>query len=123
MVRARVLLLEDDPVLMGVLREVLEDESLDVTVFTSLDEIKAVIPQFPEAIVLSDFWDVHGHEALSVQPHSSRTPKAVLFHTVCGRHRWMHQPRHRLRSARSRRTWSVLSQPCAHAAAGNTVNA
>ena len=32
MARARVLLLEDDPILLGVLRGVLEDASLDVTV-------------------------------------------------------------------------------------------
>jgi DNA-binding NtrC family response regulator len=67
MVRARVLLLEDDPVLMDVLREVLEDESLDVTVCTSLGEIKAAIRQFPEAIVVSDSWNEHEHEALSAQ--------------------------------------------------------
>ena len=52
MARARVLLLEDDPILLGVLREVLEDESLDVTVCGSLDEIKAALRQYPEAIVV-----------------------------------------------------------------------
>ena len=54
MARARVLLSEDDPRLLGVLREVLEDESLDVTVCGSLDEIKAAVRQYPDAIVVSD---------------------------------------------------------------------
>ena len=67
MVRARVLLLEDDPILLGVLREVLEDASLDVTVCGSLDEIKAALRQYPEAIVVSDSWTAQDHETLRVR--------------------------------------------------------
>ena len=50
-----------------MLREVLEDESLDVTVCGSLDEIKAALRQYPEAIVVSDSWAAHDHETLSAQ--------------------------------------------------------
>ena len=67
MARARVLLLEDDPILLGVLRGVLEDASLDVTVCGSLDEIKAAVRQYPDAIVVSDSWTAHDHKTLSAQ--------------------------------------------------------
>ena len=57
MARARVLLLEDDPALLAVLRELFEDEELDVTVCSSLAEIQRGVVAFPGAIVVSDSWD------------------------------------------------------------------
>jgi DNA-binding response OmpR family regulator len=54
--RQRVLLLENDAALKGLLRELFEGEDLDVTACESLTELQACISQHPRAIVVSDSW-------------------------------------------------------------------
>jgi CheY-like chemotaxis protein len=56
MQRPRVLLFEDDPVLMSVLLELLSDEDIDVTRCESLEEIQVAVGEHPGAVVVSDFW-------------------------------------------------------------------
>ena len=54
--RQRVLVLENDVPLEGVLRELFEGEGLDVTACKSLTEMQARIQQYPRAAVVSDSW-------------------------------------------------------------------
>jgi DNA-binding NtrC family response regulator len=56
MARDRVLLLEDNVVLADVLRDLLDDEDLDVTVCRSLPELQRAMGQNPLAVVVTDSW-------------------------------------------------------------------
>jgi DNA-binding NtrC family response regulator len=64
--RQRVLLLENDAPLEGVLRELFDGEDLDVTACESLTELQACISHYPRAAVVSDSW-AHG-DYLSLSP-------------------------------------------------------
>ena len=65
--RQRVLVLENDAPLEGVLRDLFGDEGLDVTACASLAELQAGIQQYPRAAVVSDSWAQGDYLALSPQ--------------------------------------------------------
>jgi DNA-binding NtrC family response regulator len=54
--RSRILLLEDNAALRGVLLELLADEALDVTLCTSLAELRLAVAAHPGAVVVTDSW-------------------------------------------------------------------
>lgn len=56
MLRAHVLLLEDDVALRDVLIELFREEEVDVTLCASLPELRAGLVVHPEAVVVSDSW-------------------------------------------------------------------
>jgi DNA-binding response OmpR family regulator len=65
--RQRVLLLESDAHLEGVLRELFDDEALDVTACKSLAELQAGVKRYPHAAVVSDSWARGDYLAVSPQ--------------------------------------------------------
>jgi DNA-binding response OmpR family regulator len=56
MSRARVLLLEDDVALRGLLQEVLGLEGFVITAFESFDDVRRAAQQQDGEIILADFW-------------------------------------------------------------------
>jgi DNA-binding NtrC family response regulator len=56
MTRQRILLLETDGALQGVLCDLFGYEDLDVTVCNSLAELQAGVKRYPFAAVVSDSW-------------------------------------------------------------------
>ena len=70
--RQRVLVLENDAPLEGVLRDLLGDEGLDVTACESLAELQAGIQQYPRAAVISDSWAQGDYLSLSPRPRPRR---------------------------------------------------
>ena len=67
MERQRVLLLEDDAQLEGVLLELFDDEDMDVTMCKSLAELQVGVKRYPRAAVVSDSWARGDYLALSPQ--------------------------------------------------------
>ena len=65
MPRARVLLLEDDPPLLAVLRDLFALEDINVTRCDSLADLQAAIARCPKAVVVSDSWARGDHQTLS----------------------------------------------------------
>ena len=65
--RQRVLVLENDAPLEGVLRDLFGDEGLDVTACKSLTQLQAGIQQYPRAAVVSDSWAQGDYLELSPQ--------------------------------------------------------
>ena len=63
--RQRVLLLENDGPIEGVLCELFGDEGLDVTRCGTLDELRAGVKQYPRAAVVSDSWATGDYQHLS----------------------------------------------------------
>jgi DNA-binding NtrC family response regulator len=63
--RQRILLLENDSALQGVLCDLFGYEDLDVTVCNSLAELQANVNRYPRAAVVSDSWAVGDYGALS----------------------------------------------------------
>ncbi|HLZ25750.1 MAG TPA: hypothetical protein VKV73_00335 [Chloroflexota bacterium] len=63
--RQRILLLENDGALQGVLCDLFGYEDLDVTVCNSLAELRANVKQYPNAAVVSDSWAIGDYTALS----------------------------------------------------------
>lgn len=83
MSRQRVLLLETDAVLKGVLCDLFGDENLDVSVCTSLDDIQTLVRQYPHAAVVSDSWTAGDFQTLSTRHRAeiealSRVAEVVL---------------------------------------------
>jgi DNA-binding NtrC family response regulator len=68
--RQRVLVLENDAPLEGVLRDLFGDEGLDVTACKSLTELQAGIQQYPRAAVVSDSWAQGDYLSLSPKHHA-----------------------------------------------------
>jgi DNA-binding NtrC family response regulator len=68
--RQRVLLLEDDAPLEGVLRDLFGDEGFDVTTCELLPELQAGIQQYPRAAVVSDSWAQGDYLSLSSKHHA-----------------------------------------------------
>lgn len=67
MSRQRILLLETDSVLETVLCDLLGDEDLDVSVCSSLAEMRTLVTQYPRAVVVSDSWTKGEYQTLSSQ--------------------------------------------------------
>jgi DNA-binding NtrC family response regulator len=65
MTRQRILLLESDGALQGVLCDLFAYEGLDVTVCNSFAELQARVEQYPRAAVVSDSWARGDFSALS----------------------------------------------------------
>ena len=63
--RQRILLLENDGALQGVLCDLFGYEGLEVTVCNSLAELQAGVRQYPRAAVVSDSWATGDYVALS----------------------------------------------------------
>jgi DNA-binding NtrC family response regulator len=83
MTRQRILLLETDGALQGVLCDLFGYEDLDVTVCNSFAEIQAGIEQYPRAAVVSDSWARGDYAALSPKHRAeiielARTAEVVL---------------------------------------------
>jgi DNA-binding NtrC family response regulator len=81
--RQRILLLENDGPLQGVLCDLFGYEELDVTVCSSLAEIQAGVRQYPSAAVVSDSWAMGDYAVLSPQHRAeiidlARTAEVVL---------------------------------------------
>jgi len=81
--RQRILLLENDGALQGVLCDLFGYEDLDVTLCHSLAELQAGIAQYPHAAVVSDSWATGDYIALSPQHRAeildlARTAELVL---------------------------------------------
>jgi DNA-binding NtrC family response regulator len=81
--RQRILLLENDGALQGVLCDLFGYEDLDVTVCNSLADLRASVKEYPRAAVVSDSWAVGDYGALSPKHRSeilelSRTAEVVL---------------------------------------------
>src|SRR4029453_6278341 len=68
--RQRVLVLENDAPLEGVLRDLFGDEGLDVTACKSLTGLQAGIQQYPRAAVVSDSWAQGDYLSLSPKHHA-----------------------------------------------------
>ena len=68
--RQRVLVLENDAPLKGVLGDLFGDEGLDVTACKSLAELQAGIQQYPRAVVVSDSWGQGDYQSLSPNHHA-----------------------------------------------------
>lgn len=56
MSRARVLILEDDQALRGLLQEALTAEEFDVLVFEAFPELRAAAARKDGDVVVADFW-------------------------------------------------------------------
>jgi DNA-binding NtrC family response regulator len=65
MTRQRILLLENDGALQGVLCDLFGYEDLDVTVCNSFAELWAGVRQYPRAAVVSDSWVESDYVTLS----------------------------------------------------------
>ncbi|MDQ6670103.1 MAG: hypothetical protein M3069_05045 [Chloroflexota bacterium] len=65
MTRQRILLLETDDALQGVLCDLFEYEDLDVSVYNSLAALRAGVEQYPGAAVVSDSWVLGDYGSLS----------------------------------------------------------
>jgi DNA-binding response OmpR family regulator len=83
MTRQRILLLETDGALQGVLCDLFGYEDLDVTVCNSLAELQAGVKRFPRAAVVSDSWTLGDYGALSARHRAEivelgRTAEVVL---------------------------------------------
>jgi DNA-binding NtrC family response regulator len=81
--RQRVLLLENDGLIAGVLCDLFEDEGLDVTVCGSLPELQAGVMRYQRAVVVSDSWATGDYQELSVQQRAeivalAKTAQVVL---------------------------------------------
>jgi DNA-binding NtrC family response regulator len=68
--RQRVLVLENDAPLEGVLRDLFGDEGLDVTACKALTELQAGIRLYPRAAVVSDSWAQGDYLSLSPKHHA-----------------------------------------------------
>ena len=68
--RQRVLILENDAPLEGVLRDLFVDEGFDVTACKALAELQAGIQQYPRAVVVSDSWGQGDYLSLSPKHHA-----------------------------------------------------
>jgi DNA-binding NtrC family response regulator len=81
--RQRILLLENDGPLQGVLCDLFGYEDLDVTVCTSLAELQVGVKQYPTAAVVSDSWAMGDYQVLSPKHRTeiidlARTAEIVL---------------------------------------------
>jgi DNA-binding NtrC family response regulator len=81
--RQRILLLENDGALQGVLCDLFGYEDLDVTVCNTLAELKAGVKQYPRAAIVSDSWATGDYVALSPKHRAeivelARTAEVVL---------------------------------------------
>jgi DNA-binding NtrC family response regulator len=65
MTRQRILLLETDGALQGVLCDLFAYEDLDVTVCNSFAELQAGVSRYPHAAVVSDSWASGDYSTLS----------------------------------------------------------
>ena len=84
MIRQRILLHENDDAILGLLCDLFADESLDVTVCDSLDEIKTMILHYPLAVVVSDSWINSDNHVLNPRHRAdiielSKTAEVVLI--------------------------------------------
>jgi DNA-binding NtrC family response regulator len=63
---ARVLIIEDDPALADLMRQVLEDDGFQTTVVTRLDQVQAALTADSFALLVADLVDadLHGSEAV-----------------------------------------------------------
>src|SRR5947209_15175060 len=77
--RQRILLLENDGALQGVLCDLFGYEDLDVTVCNSLAELQAGVKRYPFAAVVSDSWARGDFSALSpsIGPKSSSSAERL----------------------------------------------
>ena len=91
MARRRVLLIENDAALEGVLCYVFGDEGLDVTVCASLAELQAGIVQFPRAAVVSDSLRSGDYQTLSTNQRAELLALAETSEVVL----WADHPRRR----------------------------
>jgi DNA-binding NtrC family response regulator len=83
MTRQRILLLETDGALQGVLCDLFGYENLDVTICNSLAELQASVKRYPCAAVVSDSWAIGDFAALSPRHRAeimdlARTAAVVL---------------------------------------------
>jgi DNA-binding NtrC family response regulator len=59
-----VLLLEDEPLIRGILLEIFRLEGFEVTLCTTLGDLRAGVAADPAAVVVSDSWDPVHRELL-----------------------------------------------------------
>ena len=83
MTRQRILLLETDGALQGVLCDLFGYEDLDVTVCNSLAELQAGVKRYPFAAVVSDSWPRGDFSVLSPKHRAEivelgRTAEVIL---------------------------------------------